>query len=102
MDVGFADGVQAILPRIILYMILGTWAAWLYHLVRPALEATFTHDYRNFSWISEKRGVGSFLKSTWDVAFKSTEVFSGIHRKVRPSQEATDFVKKVKAADVCE
>jgi len=87
MEFGLADGLQATLPRIILYLFLGTWVAWLYHLVRPALEAAFASDYRKFSWVSEKRGVGSFLKSTWDVAFKSTEVFAGIHRKVKPPKK---------------
>ncbi|KAH8817505.1 cytochrome P450 [Xylogone sp. PMI_703] len=82
MEVVLAGGLQAILPRIILYTILGTLVAWLYHLMRPALEATLSHDYRNFSWVSGKRGVGPFLKSTWDVAFKSKEFFAEIHRKI--------------------
>lgn len=88
MEAGFVDRVQALLPRIILYTSLGTLVAWLYHLMRPALEAALSRDYRNFSWVSGKRGVGSFLKSTWDVAFKSKELFAEIHRKVTPLQEA--------------
>ncbi|KAI9687450.1 MAG: hypothetical protein M1822_002059 [Bathelium mastoideum] len=82
MEVGLADGLQALLPRIILYTILGTLGGWLYHLMRPALEAALSRDYRNFSWVSGKRGVGSFLKSTWDVAFKSKKLFAEIHRKI--------------------
>ena len=97
MEVGLADGLRALLPRIILYTILGTWVAWLYHLMRPALEAALSHDYRNFSWVSGKRGVGSFLKSTWNVAFKSRELFADIHRKVRRSQETA--IEEVEAAD---
>ena len=88
MEVGLEDGVRALLPRIILYTILGTLVAWLYHLMRPALEAALSHDYRKYSWVSETRGIGPFLKSTWDVAFKSKELFADIHRKVRPLQEA--------------
>jgi hypothetical protein len=97
MEVGFADRVQALLPRIILYTILGTLVAWLYHLMRPALEAALSSDYRSFSWVSGKRGVGSFLKSTWDVAFKSKELFAEVHNKVRPPQEAA--IEEVEAAD---
>jgi hypothetical protein len=97
MKVGLTEGMQALLPRTILYTILGTLVAWLYYLIRPALEAALSRDYRSFSWVSEKRGVGSFLKSTWEVAFKSTELFAEIHRKVRPSQEAA--IQEVEAAD---
>jgi hypothetical protein len=97
MEVGFADRVQALLPRIILYTILGTLVAWLYHLMRPALEAALSRDYCSFSWVSGKRGVGSFLKSTWDVAFKSKEMFAEVHNKVRPPQEAA--IEEVEAAD---
>lgn len=97
MEAGLVDRAQALLPRIILYTILGTWVAWLYHLMRPALQAAFSRDYHNFSWVSEKKGVGSFLKSTWDVAFKSRQLFAEIHRKVRPPQEAA--IKEVEAAN---
>ena len=97
MEVGFADRVQALLPRIILYTILGTLVAWLYHLMRPALEAALSSDYRSFSWVSGKRGIGSFLKSTWDVAFKSKELFAEVHNKVRPPQEAA--IEEVEATD---
>jgi hypothetical protein len=96
MEVGFTDGLRALLPRIILYTILGTLVAWLYHLMRPALEAALSRDYRNFSWVSGERGVGSFLKSTWDVAFRSKELFAEVHSKVRPPQEAA--IEEVEAA----
>ncbi|KAI5461934.1 cytochrome P450 [Mariannaea sp. PMI_226] len=82
MAVGLSDGLQALLPRLILYTIVGTCIAWFYHLMQPALEAALSNDYRSFTWVSEKRGVGSFLKSTWDVAFKSRELFAEIHRKI--------------------
>ncbi|KAJ3537423.1 hypothetical protein NM208_g6324 [Fusarium decemcellulare] len=82
MEVGLTYGMQALLPRIIFYTIIGTWAAWLYHLMQPALEAALSQNYHRFSWVSEKRGIGSFLKSTWDVAFRSREFFSEIHRKI--------------------
>ena len=97
MEVGLADGVQAFLPRIILYTVLGTLVAWLHHLMRPALEAALSRDYRNFSWVSEKRGVGPFLKSTWDVAFKSRELFAEIHRKVRSPEEIA--IEELETAD---
>ncbi len=98
MDDGLRVGVQAVLPRIILYTILGTWVAWLFHLMRPALEAALSSDYRDFSWGSGKRGVGSFLRSTWDVAFKSKELFAEIHRKVGPSQEVS--IEEIEAANL--
>lgn len=85
MEVEFADGMQAPLSRIILYMLFGTWIAWVYHLMKPALVAALSSDYQSFSWVSEKKGIGAFLRSTWDVAFKSQELFADIHRKVRCS-----------------
>lgn len=84
MEFGLTSGLQTLLPRVVLYVFLGTWVAWLFHLIRPAFEAALSRDYRTFSWVSEKRGIWPFLKSTWDVAFKSKELFAEIHRKVRP------------------
>lgn len=83
MENGFADGLQALLLRLILYTPIGILAVWLYHLMKPALVAALLPDYRDFNWVNGKRGVGSFLKSSWDVAFKSEELFAEIHRKVR-------------------
>jgi hypothetical protein len=83
MEVGLAFGLQALLPRVVLYAIFGTWVAWVYHLMHPAIEAALSPKYRSFSWISRRKGVGSFLKSTWDVAFRSRELFAAIHRTVR-------------------
>ena len=85
MEVGLADGLQAPLFRIFLYALFATWVAWVYHLMKPALVAALSPDYRSFSWVGGKRGVGSFLKSTWNVAFKSKELFAEIHRKVKCS-----------------
>jgi hypothetical protein len=82
MEPNIVAGLQALLPRLILYSVFGTLVAWLYHLMQPALVAALSPDYRSFSWVSGKRGVGSFLKSTWNVAFKSKELFADIHRKV--------------------
>lgn len=82
MDAVLASGLHALLPRIILYGILGTWVAWLYHLMYPAIEAAFSPKYRSFSWVGRRRGVSSFLKSTWNVAFRSKELFMEVHRKV--------------------
>ncbi len=83
MEIGLSEGLQAILPRVVLYTLFGTVVAWVFHLIQPALVATFSSEYRSFSWISEKRGVGPFLKSTWDVAVRSKEIFGEIHRRVR-------------------
>jgi hypothetical protein len=82
MEAGLTFGLQALLPRVVLYAILGTWIAWLYHLMHPAIEAALSPDYRSFSWVGGSRGVGSFLKSTWNVAFRSRELFAEVHRKV--------------------
>jgi hypothetical protein len=82
MEAGLTFGLQALLPRITLYAILGTWIAWLYHLMHPAIEAALSPDYRSFSWVGGSRGVGSFLKSTWNVAFRSRELFAEVHHKV--------------------
>jgi hypothetical protein len=84
MENGLADDrLRPFLLRLILYTPIGILVVWLYHLVKPALVAALSPDYRKFSWVDGKRGVGSFLKSTWDVAFKSEELFAEIHRKVR-------------------
>lgn len=77
------DRLQASLLRLILYISIGILAVWLYHLMKPAFVAALSPDYRDFNWVDGKRGVGSFIKSTWDVAFKSEELFADIHRKVR-------------------
>ncbi|KIM92656.1 hypothetical protein OIDMADRAFT_62368 [Oidiodendron maius Zn] len=82
MELGLAFWLQALLPRIVLYAIFGTWVAWAYHLMHPAIEAALSPKYRSFSWVSRRKGVGSFMKSTWDVAFRSGELFAEIHRTI--------------------
>lgn len=77
------DKLQAFLPRIVLYSVLGTFLAWFYHLIQPALVAALSPEYRGFDWVTGKRGVWPFLQATWNVAFKSRELFADIHRKVR-------------------
>ena len=69
-------------PWAVLCVSVGVWAAWIHHLLKPALQAALSKEYRDFSWISEKKSVKAFLKSTLDVAFKSRELFGEIHRKV--------------------
>lgn len=80
---GLADGLQALLPRLVLYTVVGVWTAWVYHLMKPALVAALSSEYSSFNWVSGKKTVGSFLHSTWRVAFKSRQIFADIHRKVR-------------------
>ncbi|KAH6954420.1 cytochrome P450 [Fusarium avenaceum] len=82
MALDLATGLQAFLPRIVVYTIVGTTAAWLLHLMQPALQAALSKDYQKFSWAGGKRGVGIFLKATYEVAFKSREYFKNTHRKI--------------------
>jgi hypothetical protein len=82
MALDLATGPQAFLPRIVVYTIIGTTAAWLLHLMQPALQAALSKDYQEFSWAGGKRGVGIFLKATYEVAFKSRDYFKNTHRKV--------------------
>ena len=77
-----ADGMWAIMPRVVLHTVLGVLAAWLYHLMKPALVVALSPDYRDFSWTTGKKGVGPFFKATLDVAFKSRELFAEVHRRV--------------------
>ncbi|KAM0547284.1 hypothetical protein ACHAPJ_010419 [Fusarium lateritium] len=82
MGLDLVTGLWAILPRIIAYTVIGTIAAWILHLMQPALQAALSRDYQKFSWAGGKRGVGTFLKATYEVAFKSTEYFKETHRKI--------------------
>lgn len=86
MALDLATGLQAFLPRIVVYTIVGTTAAWLLHLMQPALQAALSKDYKEFSWAGGKRGVGIFLKATYEVAFKSREYFKNTHRKVTSTE----------------
>lgn len=76
------NGLWALLPRVVLYSALAIWAAWFYHLIQPALVAALSPDYTPFNWVSGKKTIGSFLNSTYHVAFKSREIFKDIHHKV--------------------
>tara|TARA_R110002060_G_scaffold25697_4_gene35214 strand:+ start:368 stop:679 length:312 start_codon:yes stop_codon:yes gene_type:complete len=78
-----SDGPQALLLRLLLYLTIGILIIWIYHLIKPALVAALSPEYRDFNWVDGKRGIGSFLRSTWNVAFKSEELFADIHRKVK-------------------
>ncbi|KAK0101343.1 hypothetical protein ONS95_006519 [Cadophora gregata] len=78
-----ADGLQALLLRLLVYMPIGILVVWIFHLIKPALVAALSPEYRDFNWVDGKRGIWSFLKSTWNVAFKSEELFADIHRKIR-------------------
>lgn len=79
---GYADGLWVLLPRVVLYSALGIWAAWFYHLMKPALVAALSPEYSSFNWVSGKKTIGSFLNSTYHIAFKSREIFADIHKKV--------------------
>ncbi|KAF5027510.1 hypothetical protein F66182_381 [Fusarium sp. NRRL 66182] len=69
--VDFAEVIQKVLSRTIVYAVIGTIAAWMLHLMQPALQAALSQDYQSFSWVGEKRGIGTFLKAAWDVAFST-------------------------------
>jgi hypothetical protein len=82
MEVGITGALQALLPRLILYTFFGIFVAWVFHLIQPALVAALSPDYRDFNWVTGKKSVGSFLKSTWNIAVNSKETFGDIHRRV--------------------
>lgn len=83
MAVDLATAAQTFLPRIVLYTIIGTTAAWLLHLMQPAFQAALSKDYQKFNWAGDKKGVGTFMKASYEVALKSREYFKETHRKVR-------------------
>src|SRR6478735_6641884 len=82
MAVDLATTVQAFLPRVVVYTIIGTTAAWLLHLMQPAFQAALSKDYQKFNWAGDKKGVGTFMKASYEVALKSQEYFKETHRKV--------------------
>ncbi|EXM22770.1 Cytochrome P450, E-class, group IV [Fusarium oxysporum f. sp. vasinfectum] len=82
MAVDLATTVQAFLPRVVVYTIIGTTAAWLLHLMQPAFQAALSKDYQKFNWAGDKKGVGSFMKASYEVALKSQEYFKETHRKI--------------------
>jgi hypothetical protein len=82
MAVDLATTVQAFLPRIVVYTIIGTTAAWLLHLMQPAFQAALSKDYQKFNWAGDRKGVATFMKASYEVALKSREYFKETHRKV--------------------
>ncbi|RKL16160.1 hypothetical protein BFJ68_g5411 [Fusarium oxysporum] len=82
MAVDLATTVHAFLPRVVVYTIIGTTAAWLLHLMQPAFQAALSKDYQMFNWAGDKKGVGTFMKASYEVALKSQEYFKETHRKV--------------------
>jgi hypothetical protein len=82
MTVDLATTIQAFLPRIVVYTIIGTTATWLLHLMQPAFQAALSKDYHKFNWAGDKKGVGIFMKASYEVALKSREYFKETHRKV--------------------
>ncbi|EWG53881.1 hypothetical protein FVEG_12216 [Fusarium verticillioides 7600] len=82
MAVDLATTVQAFLPRIVVYTIIGTTAAWLLHLMQPAFQAALSKDYQKFNWAGDKKGVATFMKASYEVALKSREYFKETHRKI--------------------
>ncbi|KAF5230691.1 hypothetical protein FOXYS1_15863, partial [Fusarium oxysporum] len=82
MAVDLATTVHAFLPRVVVYTIIGTTAAWLLHLMQPAFQAALSKDYQMFNWAGDKKGVGTFMKASYEVALKSQEYFKETHRKI--------------------
>ena len=88
---GYADGLWAVLPRVILYSTIAIWTAWFYHLMKPALVAALSPEYNGFNWVSGKKTISSFMNSTYHIAFKSREIFADIHKKVTPERPRTEW-----------
>lgn len=82
MDTDFTVALWAFLPRLIVYTVIGTTVAWLFHLMQPAFQAALSKDYQKFNWAGGKRGVWIFMKASYEVALKSREYFKETHRKV--------------------
>lgn len=83
LEKALSYSLQHVLLRLLLYIPISIFVLWILHVIKPALVAALAPEYRDCNWVDGKRGVWSFLKSTWNVAVHSEERFAEIHRKVR-------------------
>ncbi|OJD19424.1 hypothetical protein AJ78_00598 [Emergomyces pasteurianus Ep9510] len=60
-----------------------TLAACLFHLLEPALLASFSPKYAGFTWARGKRGLVNFFSVAYDCVFNAGSLFKVAYEKVR-------------------
>ncbi|EED13313.1 cytochrome P450, putative [Talaromyces stipitatus ATCC 10500] len=70
-------------PLLIGLAALTTVLAWFFHLIKPALLATFSRKYSSFKWVEERRGFFGFIRLSYKCVFHAKELFTVAYEKLR-------------------
>lgn len=74
-------------PLLLGYAVLITILAWLFHLIKPALLATFSPKYSLIEWVEGKPGFINFFKLSYRCVFHAGDLFTVAYKKVISSHK---------------
>lgn len=74
-------------PLLLGFAMLITVLAWLFHLIKPALLATFSPKYKSFEWVGGNPGFLEFIKLSYKCVFHAGDLFTVAYKKVTSSHE---------------
>ncbi|KAI0129029.1 putative cytochrome P450 [Xylariales sp. AK1849] len=85
MDAGLSATWLEIIPRLVAYGTIGTVMAWILHLMEPALRASLSPKYEEYTWVKGKRGLFQFFSVAHECVFNAGGLFVTAYEKVRNS-----------------
>ncbi|KAK2731040.1 hypothetical protein FQN55_005166 [Onygenales sp. PD_40] len=72
--------------------LLVTITAWLFHLMQPAMLASFSPKYEGFTWVRGKRGLSNFFSVAYDCVFNAGSLFKVAYEKVKNTNSETFLI----------